>query len=229
MTIKIYEVGGSVRDSLLGRRTSDLDYAVEAPSYEAMRAHILECGGKIFVETPEFFTIRAHMPRLGASDFVLCRKDGAYSDGRRPDDVQVGTIKDDLARRDFTVNAIARDMDTGEFIDPFDGREHLRRRFLVAVGSATARMQEDDLRAYRALRFSVTHSLSISFKLESALRAVFEGDVLNAAAQRIQAEVLKMMKADMPVACRVLFSEFPAAGDWLARKGVWLKPTMEAK
>ncbi len=102
--VKIYLVGGSIRDQLLGLKSKDLDYAVEAGSYEEMRDYIKE-NGKIFLETPEYLTIRAHLKNGEPADFVLCRKDGEYSDGRRPDKVTPGTLYDDLARRDFTVNA----------------------------------------------------------------------------------------------------------------------------
>lgn len=70
MTIKKYQVGGCVRDSLLGIKSKDIDYAVEAPSYEAMVSWIKE-RGKIFLEKPEFLTVRAHMVGGEPADFVL--------------------------------------------------------------------------------------------------------------------------------------------------------------
>lgn len=73
-----FEVGGAVRDKLLGVQSKDIDYAVEAESFSAMRDAVIERGGKIFLETPQYLTIRAHVPKLGAADFVLCRKDGEY-------------------------------------------------------------------------------------------------------------------------------------------------------
>ena len=109
----IYQVGGSLRDECLGRPCKDFDFSVEAPSYEAMREHLVQDGYTIFLEKPEYLTIRARFPKghpqeRVCADFVLCRKDGFYSDGRRPDTVEPGTIYDDLARRDFTMNAMAR-------------------------------------------------------------------------------------------------------------------------
>lgn len=123
-SIKFYQVGGSVRDSFIGLKSKDIDYAVEAPSFDAMREAIKERGGEIFLETPQFLTIRANVPGMGACDYVLCRKDGEYVDGRRPETVTAGTILDDLARRDFTMNAIAIAED-GTILDPFDGRKDI--------------------------------------------------------------------------------------------------------
>lgn len=121
MNVKFYQVGGSVRDKIMGIKPHDIDFAIGAESFGAMREAILARGGKIFLEMEKFFTIRANLPELGSADFVLTRKDGSYSDGRRPDGVTVGTILDDLARRDFTMNAIAINVETGDILDPFDG------------------------------------------------------------------------------------------------------------
>ena len=91
MNAKFFQVGGCVRDRLMGVPCHDIDFSVEAESFEAMREAILERGGTIYLDTPEFFTIRAKEPGLGTVDFVLCRKEGAYSDGRHPDKVEMGT------------------------------------------------------------------------------------------------------------------------------------------
>lgn len=168
MTIKTYQVGGCVRDALLGVESKDIDYAVEAPSYEAMVAWIKE-RGKIFLEKPEFLTVRAHLTGGQPADFVLCRKDGVYSDGRRPDAVEVGTLFDDLKRRDFTVNAIAYDEDTKQYIDPHSGKVDLENKLLRCVGKAEDRFREDALRMLRAIRFSITKGLKMDAELLDAL------------------------------------------------------------
>lgn len=139
MNIHFYQVGGSVRDSLLGVQSKDIDYAVEAPSFDAMRQAIIDRGGTIFLETPQFFTIRANVPGMGACDYVLCRKDGQYRDGRHPESVEPGTIYDDLARRDFTINAMAITQN-GKLLDPFHGQKHLQARILKTVGRAQDRV-----------------------------------------------------------------------------------------
>lgn len=159
--VAIYRVGGSVRDELLGIKNKDLDYAVEASSYEEMIQWIKE-RGKIFLEKPEFLTVRAHLHNGEPADYVLCRKDGQYSDGRRPDVVEPGTLFDDLKRRDFTVNAIAFDEETGEYIDPHKGTHDLQLKYLRCVGTTKDRFTEDALRMLRAIRFSITKGLTMS-------------------------------------------------------------------
>lgn len=153
--IKFYKVGGCVRDKFLNRKSKDIDYSVEAPSYEDMKAEIINRGGTIYLENPEYLTLRANVPNMGACDYVLCRKDGEYIDGRRPESVEHGTIYDDLARRDFTMNAIAEDED-GNFIDPFNGIRAINERMIETVGWVGDRFREDGLRILRALRFSIT-------------------------------------------------------------------------
>jgi tRNA nucleotidyltransferase (CCA-adding enzyme) len=158
MSIKFYKVGGYVRDMQLGVKSKDIDYAVEAESYAAMVDYI-SGHGKIWQERPQFFTVRARLNNEDC-DFVLCRKEGAYSDGRRPDSVEPGTIFDDLARRDFTCNAMALD-ENGNLIDPHGGQKDLEKRLLRCVGNAYDRFNEDYLRILRALRFSIMKSMSL--------------------------------------------------------------------
>lgn len=173
--MKIYEVGGSIRDEYLGIISHDRDYAVVANSYSEMRDYVSKTG-KIYLEKPEFLTIRCQMPGLGDCDFVLARKDGAYSDARHPDTVEPGTILDDLARRDFTMNAIARDIETGEIIDPYNGIKHIRERMIHCVGNNSQaantkhRMSEDGLRMIRALRFSTTKNMPIDRSIMEFLK-----------------------------------------------------------
>lgn len=166
--IKLFEVGGCVRDDLLGLSSKDVDFAVQALSFEQMERHIVRMGLKIFMRKPEFLTIRAGVPkghalreRCSDADFVLCRKDGASLDGRRPESVQAGTIFDDLARRDFRMNAMCRDPFTGQILDPHGGQADIEARRLNFVGDGETRIREDALRILRGLRFSVTKGLRI--------------------------------------------------------------------
>ena len=135
--MKMYKVGGFVRDQILGVKSKDVDYAVEASSFYDMERCIFEMGGEIFLSTPQFFTIRAKL-NGEVADFVLCRKESQYSDGRHPDKVEVGTIYDDLARRDFTMNAIALCED-GTYIDPHNGIYDIVRCLIRWVGSPNDR------------------------------------------------------------------------------------------
>lgn len=191
---KIYKVGGSVRDAILGVQSKDIDYAIEAPSWEAMRDYITKVG-KIYLETPEYFTIRAKLPELGDADFVLCRKDGEYTDGRRPDTVQMGTIYDDLARRDFTMNAIAIETSTEEVLDPFNGMEDIQKKIIRCVGSAKKRITEDSLRMLRAIRFAVTKGFEIHEDIDWILKKDYYL-LKNVSEDRVREELLKAFKHD---------------------------------
>lgn len=163
--MKYYLVGGYVRDELLGIKSKDIDFAVEAYSYEEMKEDILVKGYKIFQERPQYFSIRGWHPDYGGVDFTLCRKDGFYSDSRRPDTVEIGTIYDDLARRDFTINAIAKTEDGG-YIDPYYGRVDLENKLLLTVGDPYDRFTEDPLRILRAVRFHITKGFKIAGSID---------------------------------------------------------------
>ena len=160
MTIKLYQVGGSVRDEILGLPVNhDIDFAVEADSWETMLDWAEDRMDKIWLLKPEYLTIRGRIDGID-TDFVLCRKDGTYYDSRHPESVEPGTILDDLARRDFTVNAIAVDYDTKEVLDPHGGTADCHTKTLKCVGSATERFEEDALRILRAIRFMITKNLA---------------------------------------------------------------------
>lgn len=229
----IYLVGGAVRDRFLGVLSKDLDFSVEAESFDAMRDHLKSQGFKIFLETPQYLTIRARFPQGHANssmtaDFVLCRKDGEYTDGRRPDEVVPGTIYDDLARRDFTVNAIALAED-GTLIDPHDGREDLRGRRLKAVGDPMDRITEDALRALRAIRFSITKDLWIDADLLHVLRSHRIPPLLEKIAiERVREELVKAFRHDTVATLETLHEFSTDFRDAIFRDGLWLKPTLEA-
>lgn len=226
--IKAYQVGGFVRDSLLGVKSKDVDYAVEAPSYEAMVAWIKE-RGKIFLESPEFWTVRAHIEGGQPADYVLCRKDGQYSDGRRPDSVEPGTLLDDLARRDFTVNAMALDESTGQIIDPFGGQEDLHRMALRSVGKAEDRFREDALRMLRAIRFSLTRGFSFGIEIINALENPELCELLskNVSADRKRDEMYKCFAFDT-ISTMNTMEAYPglAKAVFAGETGkIWLMPT----
>lgn len=197
MSVTLYKVGGYVRDSILGIKSKDIDYSVEADSYDEMREYIIANGGKIFLETPEYFTIRAKLNNEDA-DFVLCRKDGAYKNARHPDSVQIGTIDDDLARRDFTINAIAIKED-GFYYDPFNGLSDIKAKIIKCVGN-TGRLKEDGLRIIRAMRFKITKGFELD---RSIIRFIDSGVseelglIRNVSSERIADELNKMFAHDM--------------------------------
>ena len=202
--MKFYKVGGCNRDFFMGLESKDIDFAVEAPSFQEMRGQLVSDGFQIFIENEEFLTIRAKVPgghplskETNVADFVMCRKDGPSSDGRRPDFVEPGTILDDLARRDFTVNAIAQDVETGEFIDPFNGINDIEDRNLVFVGNPFTRIEEDGLRVLRAFRFEITKNLKPLASTDIASRSNTASKMLSSVSvERIREEINLMFNFD---------------------------------
>ena len=145
-------VGGFVRDSLMGRAVADVDIASSAP-WEKAQA-VFEAAGFKTIETGiKHGTLTVVMaPEL--LEVTTYRSDGTYSDRRHPDSVSfVTSIEEDLARRDFTINAMAYHPDRG-FLDPYGGRDDIASKTVRAVGEPQARFAEDALRILRAVRFS---------------------------------------------------------------------------
>jgi tRNA nucleotidyltransferase (CCA-adding enzyme) len=250
--MEMYEVGGCVRDEILGIRSKDIDFSVvlspdELPNvalsvgamspFEFMEFKLMGQGFELIeaARKPEHLTARGFFPKdhpvypRMAADFVLARKEGVYSDGRRPDFVEVGTLEDDLARRDFRMNAIAKRVD-GSFVDPFNGRQDISEGVIRAVGSAFDRFTEDALRAVRALRFSVTKGFRIDREVEWAMEAaaVLDAIVDNISDERICDELSKMFRFDT-VASLMACNRYPALTRAMFSGSVSLDSTMKTK
>ena len=228
--MRMFMVGGAVRDELLGIWSKDIDFSVvlDQPDswvgndpFRYMVDELQMQGFKVFLESPEYLTVRAKFPdghkhQAQTADFVLARKEGDYSDGRRPDMVRVGTLLDDLRRRDFTMNAIAKDED-GTLIDPFDGAEDIKNKVIRAVDDPVERLTEDALRALRAVRFAVTKKFKIDPLLASAIefRPVLDALENNISQERIEQEVSRMFRFNT-LESMLIFERFP-----LLRKAVF--------
>lgn len=248
--MKMFEVGGCVRDEILGVVSKDIDFSVVLDDFffedgldrngntpfEVMTLNLRKQGFKIFLESPEFLTVRAQFPKSAnrgnlTADFVLARSESDYTDGRRPDKVVPGTLEDDLARRDFTMNAIAKDSE-GNLIDPFNGRKAIEDMIIRAVGDPFARLSEDSLRAVRAMRFAVTKSMDI----EGDLRHAMEDDVVldniasgRISSERVDIELQKMFKFSTLTSLSILQS-FPRLTEAMFATGkVHLTSTMKQK
>jgi tRNA nucleotidyltransferase (CCA-adding enzyme) len=187
-----YVVGGCVRDLLLGKEAADWDVTTDARPEEVQKIfpRVIPTGiqhGTV--------TVLVHGKPFEVTTF---RGEGAYSDGRRPDKVEfVRDITHDLARRDFTVNAIALDPDDGRIIDPFEGRKDIERRVIRAVGKPLERFREDGLRVLRAARFTATLEFDLDPDTERAIAPSL--DVFKKVSQeRVRDEWLKAMKAKKP-------------------------------
>ncbi len=230
--IRFFQVGGCVRDRLMGVRSKDIDFSVVAPSFEAMLAAVEARCSKVFRDNDglpigaKFFTIRGLDPEFGAVDFVLARKDGPSADGRHPEFVEPGTIFDDLARRDFTVNAIAEDAETGALIDPHGGARDIEARVLRFVGNPTDRLREDALRAFRGVRFQITKGLILDHVAAAAIRGLHADEFEAVSTERIREELLRCFAADTARTLRTLTFEFPNLLSLALDRGIWLKPTV---
>ena len=188
-----YAVGGCVRDSLLGLDPHDWDLCTSARPEQVMALFgeekciptglqhgtvTVKQGGRLY-ETTTF------------------RTEGAYSDGRHPDAVCfVPEVREDLARRDFTINAMAYSAEEG-LIDPFGGRDDLAAHLVRAVGEPERRFEEDALRILRLYRFAARFGFAIDPATGAAARAL--GPHLDCvSAERIQEELLKLLAAPRP-------------------------------
>lgn len=219
-SFQFFEVGGAVRDSLMGLSSKDVDFSVVAPegqfdtadaAFVALESFLSNQGFEVFESRSEFLTIRAKVPkghalsaRTTVADFVLARKDGPYSDGRRPDWVRPGTLEDDILRRDFTVGALCRDVN-GTLIDLVGGEADLRDRTLRFVGDGALRVSEDGLRVARGLRFMVTKGLSPAPETWDVLTSELAAEMLSkVAVERIREELVKMFKVDTLLSLQLL-------------------------
>lgn len=243
-SIELFEVGGAVRDGLLGIECKDIDFVAVVSSAEQLpfdkafailTEDLTDQGFNVFQSKEEFGTIRARVPkghellnRTTVADFVLARKDGPSSDGRRPDFVLSGTLLDDLSRRDFTINAMAQGLNGG-LIDPHCGLADLLNGVLRFVGDPIKRIEEDGLRVLRAWRFCVTKGL----KAESATSAALMSDTAlrmlkTVSVERMREELEKMFKFDSIRTLGLLSNLGPTMNSAIFRDGLRLSATLKS-
>ncbi|MBQ6570048.1 MAG: CCA tRNA nucleotidyltransferase [Clostridia bacterium] len=190
---KAYLVGGCVRDVLMGRIPGDYDITTSAAPDETLACF------KDFktVETGIKHGTVTVIIEGNPLEITTFRIDGDYSDNRRPDSVSFSSsVADDLARRDFTVNAIAYNPDEG-YVDLYGGKEDIKNQIIRCVGEADKRFNEDSLRILRAMRFAA----SLDFKIEEkTLSAAHKNACLleNISVERIYTEFIKTVCAKSP-------------------------------
>lgn len=187
-----YPVGGCVRDLLLGKSPTDWDITTSATPDQ-----VTPLFEKVVPTGLEFGTVTVLIDGV-AYEVTTYRAEERYSDGRHPDSVRFGkTLEEDLSRRDFTVNAMAFDVEKNNVIDPFEGQKDLQAKLIRCVGDPVKRFSEDGLRSIRACRFAA----KLGFKIEpKTLAAVSEtlDTTKKVAVERIKDEMNKMMEADKP-------------------------------
>lgn len=257
-SFKFYEVGGKIRDELLGLKSKDVDY-VAVPSdamldkyshtgeyredrftrlytvkdmFNELEQYLRKEGFEIFLVTPECYTIRAKFPEgykyQGVADFVMARKEVGYVSGTRTPIVEPGNLYDDLSRRDFTVNAMAKDPDTGEIIDYFGGMEDLKNRVLRTPLDPKVTFDDDPLRILRGLRFSVTKGFRLDISCCGSIHGYDYNKKMSVVSEdRIREELCKMFKHDTLLTSKTL-EQFSALRDYIfTHTKLWLKPTNE--
>lgn len=191
ITSTAYLVGGCVRDMLLGKVPKDFDIVTNA-DLDALTNILKENNWKVDEAGKQFLVLIASKNNE-QFEIALFRKDGLYTDGRRPDSVSVGSIEEDALRRDFTINSLYYDPFTKEYIDPTgNGLKDLKQGILRFNGKASDRIQEDYLRIFRAYRFSSQLGFNIHPKTLKACRTYFEQACKTVSGQRILIEVEKM-------------------------------------
>ena len=191
---EIYIVGGVVRDAILGKLLYDWDFTTNATPEEILK--LFPDGfydnkyGTVGIRAGELEGLRPY-------EITTFRTEHGYSDKRHPDKVAWGkTLEEDLARRDFTINALALNKNL-EVIDPFGGMDDLKNKLIRAVGDANQRFGEDALRMMRAVRIAAQPGFTIE---ETTLQAIQAnaGNIKQIAAERIRDEVFKLLMSDYP-------------------------------
>src|SRR5579859_3252983 len=190
-----YLVGGCVRDLLLGREPADFDVATSATPQQVMQIF-----PQTFAVGAQFGVVLVPIRRDtdGARDnysieVATFRSDGAYSDGRHPDEVKFSKeARLDVQRRDFTINGLLLDPDTAEVLDFVHGREDLQRGLVRSIGDPHQRFSEDKLRMLRAVRFAARFGYSIDDKTFAAIRELAPA-IHQVSRERVRDEILKML------------------------------------
>ncbi len=184
---KAYLVGGCVRDHVLGKQPKDFDLATSAKPEQVIAVFKKVIPTGIQHGTVTVVTKGVHV------EVTTFRSEGDYVDGRRPETVEFHTdVEADLARRDFTINAMAEDPVTGELVDPFGGRADLKAKLVRCVRDPLERFGEDGLRCLRAVRFATI----LDFEIEAATEAAIPPrlDVFKKVAmERVRDELLKII------------------------------------
>ena len=190
-------VGGCVRDELLAQQSGKSEADIRGDwdiATSARPEQVQKLFRRVIPTGIQHGTVTVMMKSSGYEVTTL-RGETEYSDGRRPDSVYfVEDIKDDLARRDFTINAIAYDPLEDQLIDPFDGIRDLHARVLRAVGDPAVRFAEDGLRVLRAARFVATLEVELDPDTERAIEPSL-ASYKKVSSERIRDEWLKTMKA----------------------------------
>lgn len=191
LTDNAYLVGGCVRDVVLNKQPKDFDVVTNC-DLEKLKEILIDNNWSI-TDAGENFLVTIASKNGEQFEIALYRKDGTYSDGRRPDFVEIGDINSDAERRDLTINALYMDPFTGEILDPTkNGLSDIKNRLIRMNGRADDRIKEDKLRVMRVYRFSNQLKFSIEKRTLKACRKYFNDMILQVSGERIKNEIEKM-------------------------------------
>lgn len=186
-----FAVGGCIRDSILGRVPDDWDITTSAKPLE-----IKEIFSKTIDTGIQHGTVTVMQNHVGY-EVTTYRIDGEYEDSRHPKEVIfTSDLLEDLKRRDFTINAMAYNEETG-LIDAFGGIQDIENKIIRCVGNPVCRFEEDALRMMRAVRFSAQLGYEIEEETRKAIK-VLASNLKNISAERIQVELVKLLVSDHP-------------------------------
>jgi poly(A) polymerase len=197
----LFLVGGSVRDALLGRLGHDLDFTTSARP-DDIEALLRRFSPAVWTIGKEFGTVGCRVvdPETG-TDWVIevttFRSDAYVADSRKPAVVFGDTVEGDLLRRDFTVNAMAVELPTRRFVDPYGGLRHLARKILMTPAEPEVSFGDDPLRMMRAARFAAQLSMVPAPDVVLAMEAMAER-ISIVSAERVRDELSKLLLADEP-------------------------------
>ena len=193
-----YAVGGCVRDALFGREPQDWDITTNAHPLQ-----VKELFRRTIDTGLQHGTVTVMLDHTGY-EVTTYRIDGEYEDGRHPKEVSfTGSLREDLMRRDFTINAMAYN-ETDGLVDLFEGKEDLERGMIRCVGNPKERFSEDALRMMRAIRFSAQLGFAIDPQTLEAVCALSD-TIEKISAERIQTELLKTLTSAHPDAVRIFY------------------------
>lgn len=188
-----YLVGGAVRDMLLGKPASDLDVTTNARPEDVMRIF-----HKVIPTGIEHGTVTVHFMH-NEIEVTTYRIEKDYKDGRHPDSVAyTNDLKEDLSRRDFTMNAIAASLEDGSIVDPFNGQQDIKDGIIRTVGKPEDRFAEDGLRPVRAIRFAAKTGFTIEPATLAAIKPALP-ITEKISIERFRDEFLKMTASKDPV------------------------------
>ena len=188
----IYIVGGGVRDWILKREITDYDFATSATPQE-----VIGLFHKVIPTGIDHGTVTV-LFRGEQFEVTTFRTDDEYLDNRRPKSVSyITSIEEDLKRRDFTMNALAVDVNSGELLDLHNGLDDIKQKTIRAIGDPTIRFKEDALRMVRACRFAATLNFTIESDTKIAMKELHQ-TITSISGERIHIELFKILTSEKP-------------------------------